>query len=137
MRKQAMPGQDGQSADPLIEPLTRRERDILMLLARRLSAPEIAQELTLAISTVKWYIQQLYGKLGVNGRRSAIVRATELGLLEPLTPGSAHGPAAPAHPKHNLPAPGTRFFGREAEIAELKAQFAENRLLTLVGAGGI
>src|SRR6185436_3622570 len=94
---------------PLVEPLTRREREILALQAQGLSAPEIAQKLTLAVSSVKWYIQQLYGKLGVNSKQQALLRAGELGLL---------GAPAPAPPerKHNLPVQVTRFFGREDEI---------------------
>src|SRR5713101_5545981 len=66
---------------PLIEPLTRREREILDLLDQGFSAPEIAEQLTLAVSSVKWHIQQLYGKLGVNSKRQALNRARELGLL--------------------------------------------------------
>src|SRR5258706_9474405 len=67
--------------EPLIESLTRREREVLALLAQGYSAPEIATELTLAVSSVKWHIQHIYGKLGVNGKRQAVNRANELGLL--------------------------------------------------------
>jgi predicted ATPase/class 3 adenylate cyclase len=69
-------------AQPLIEPLTRREREILVYLNEGFSAPEIAEQLTLAISTVKSHIQQVYGKLGVNSKRQALTRAKELGLLD-------------------------------------------------------
>src|SRR6188474_2156739 len=99
-----------QPAEPLIEPLTRREREILALLAQQHSASEIAQSLTLAVSSVKWYIQQVYGKLGVNSKREAIARARELGLLEALAPAALSAApvipaAAPPVPerKHNLP----------------------------------
>ena len=73
--------------DALVEPLTRREREILGLLDQGLSAPEMAEKLTLAVSSVKWHIQHLYGKLGVSGKRAALTRARELGLLD--APGSA------------------------------------------------
>jgi len=52
---------ENQAAGPLAEPLTRREREILGLLAQGYSAPEIAQQLTVAISSVKSHIQHLYG----------------------------------------------------------------------------
>jgi non-specific serine/threonine protein kinase len=131
-----MRAQDHDGAFEPIEPLTNREREILSFLAQGYSGPEIAERLTLAVSTVKWYIQQLYGKLGVNGKRRAIQRAAELGILAASATGSPPGLPAPPRPRHNLPAQVTRCFGREAEIAELEAQFAENRLVTLVGAGG-
>ena len=71
-------GEDSQPAVPLVQSLTRRERDILALLAQGHTAPEIAEHLTLAVSSVKWYVQQLYGKLGVNRKRQALARAAEL-----------------------------------------------------------
>ena len=119
----------------LVEPLTRREREVLVLLAQGLSAPEIAQQLTLALSSVKWYIQQVYGKLGVNSKQRAILRAGELGLLETHSPIVAHTPS----PKHNLPLQLTSFVGREKEIETVKRLVATDkgsRLVTLTGAGG-
>lgn len=65
----------------LPEPLTERELEILRLVADGLSNREIADELVLALSTVKWYNNQMYGKLGVNSRTQALVRARELQLL--------------------------------------------------------
>src|SRR5574341_743550 len=94
------------AGETLVEPLTRREREILVLLAQGYSASEIAQQLTLALSSVKWYVQQVYGKLGVNNKQRAILRAGELGLLE------THSPTAYVYssPKHNLPAQLTSFI---------------------------
>src|SRR6185436_14261097 len=106
------PSED-KAAGALVEPLTRREREILGLLAEGFSAPEIAQKLTLAVSSVKWHVQQLYGKLGVNNKQRALLRATELGLL-----GAA--PEAKPAPQHNLPVQVTHFFGRERELGQLK-----------------
>ena len=65
----------------LYEPLTRRERNILAHLANDRSGQEIAGLETLAYSSVKWYIHQIYAKLGVSRRREAIARAKELNLL--------------------------------------------------------
>src|SRR5262249_27105412 len=112
-----MSRQDPRPNNPLVEPLTRREKEILELLAQGLSGPEIAQKLTLAISTVKSHIRQIYGKLGVNSKRQALQRAGELGMLEP-SPTNPSSP--PSGPRHNLPLQVTRFFGREAEIKQLK-----------------
>jgi predicted ATPase/DNA-binding CsgD family transcriptional regulator len=121
-----------QPNEPLVEPLTRRERQILGLLAQGFSTPEIAEQLTLAVSSVKWHLQHLYGKLGVNNRQRAIFRATELGLIRPPRP-AVEQPA----PQHNLPLPATRFFGREAELRQLKQRLAEYPLVTLTGPGGV
>ena len=63
------------TGEVLVEPLTRREREVLALLAQGYSASEIARQLTLAVSSVKWYVQQVYGKLGVNNKQRAILRA--------------------------------------------------------------
>jgi LuxR family maltose regulon positive regulatory protein len=65
----------------LIEPLSQRELDILRLFKTELSGPEIAQELVIAISTVRSHTKSIYSKLGVNNRRAAIKRATELNLI--------------------------------------------------------
>src|SRR5258707_12860455 len=86
---------NSRSSDPLAEPLTRRERDILALLAQGYSGPEIAQELTIAVSSVKWHTQHLYSKLGANSKKQAVARARELGLLGAL-PAATEPPAAPA-----------------------------------------
>ncbi|MEO6411655.1 MAG: LuxR C-terminal-related transcriptional regulator [Pedococcus sp.] len=65
----------------LIEPLSRRERDILRLLASDLSGPEIARELVVSVNTVRTHTRNIYSKLGVTSRRAAVRRAGELGLL--------------------------------------------------------
>ena len=83
--------------DPPAEPLTRREQEILALLAEGLSGPEIALKLSLARSSVKWYLQQLYAKLGVNSKQQAILRAQALGLLAaPGAPANTTDCAGPA-----------------------------------------
>ncbi len=70
-----------ESLDAPLEPLTRREREILALLADNRSNHEIADQLALALSSVKWYTRQIYGKLGVNSRQQAIARARQVGLI--------------------------------------------------------
>ena len=69
------------SPDVLVEPLSERELQVLRLLATELSGPEIAQELVIALSTLRSHTQQIYRKLGVNNRRSALRIADELHLF--------------------------------------------------------
>lgn len=64
-----------------VDPLSEREIEVLRLIVAGLSNEEIAHELVLALSTVKWYINTLYGKLHVKTRSQAIARAHEMRLL--------------------------------------------------------
>jgi len=131
---------EGVFAGENLEPLTRREREVLALLAERLSGPEIAERLTLGRNSVKTHIKHLYAKLGANSKRQAVARARELGLL----PGVAQVPstvsparALPPRARHNLPTPMTRFIGRQDELAEIAADIRACRLVTLTGSGGV
>ena len=67
--------------DSLLEPLTERERDVLRLLLEGASNREIAQRLVLSVNTVKRHVYNLCGKLGVQSRTQAIIRARGLDLL--------------------------------------------------------
>jgi LuxR family maltose regulon positive regulatory protein len=67
--------------ESLIEPLTEREMDVLRLIVAGLSNPEIAEELFIAVSTVKSHINHIYGKLGVESRTQAVIKVQELALL--------------------------------------------------------
>ncbi len=69
------------AAQPLVEPLSQRELDVLRLLKTELSGPEIAQELVIGLSTVRTHTKSIYSKLNVNSRRAAVKRAEELNLL--------------------------------------------------------
>ncbi len=66
---------------PLVEPLSERELEVLRRVAAGYSNQEIAQELVVAVSTVKKHINNIYGKLEVGSRTQAVARARELGLL--------------------------------------------------------
>lgn len=66
---------------PLIEPLTNREMDVLVLMEKRLTNKEIAQELCISVVTVKRHTYNLYQKLGVHGRRQAVNEARRLGVI--------------------------------------------------------
>jgi LuxR family maltose regulon positive regulatory protein len=65
----------------LIAEFTNREMDVLLLLNERLTNKEIARKLHISPETVKKYTLKLYRKLDVNGRRQAVARARELGIL--------------------------------------------------------
>ena len=65
----------------LVEPLSRRELEILELMAQWLSAKEIAQRLVISEGTVKRHIANIYQKLAVNKRGEAVTAAIALGLL--------------------------------------------------------
>lgn len=70
-----------QPDQPLIDPLTPRELEVLRLIAAGLSNPEIAEELIIAVGTVKAFTHSIYSKLGTNNRVRAASRARELNLL--------------------------------------------------------
>lgn len=65
----------------MVEPLTRRELEILKLLNTGLSNQEIAQALVISPLTVKRHASNIYSKLGVSGRVKAIAQAKALGIL--------------------------------------------------------
>jgi DNA-binding NarL/FixJ family response regulator len=65
----------------LVEPLSERELDVLRLIAAGHSNQAIADILIIAVSTIKRHINNIYGKLGVQSRTQALVRARELALL--------------------------------------------------------
>jgi LuxR family transcriptional regulator, maltose regulon positive regulatory protein len=68
-------------AQPLIEPLSAREVEILQLIAQGLSNGEIGARLFLAVSTVKGHNRNIFDKLQVQRRTEAVARARKLGLL--------------------------------------------------------
>ncbi len=65
----------------LVEPLSEREQEILVLIAKGSSNKEIASQLFIAEGTVKNHVTHILGKLGVRDRTQAALKARELGLL--------------------------------------------------------
>jgi LuxR family maltose regulon positive regulatory protein len=61
--------------------LTRREEEILRLMQRGMTNKEIASELVISVHTVKRHATNIYNKLAVGGRRQAIHKAQQLGIL--------------------------------------------------------
>ncbi|MFO7683004.1 MAG: LuxR C-terminal-related transcriptional regulator [Chloroflexota bacterium] len=66
----------------LPDPLSSREREVLRLIAAGFTNQEIADQLFVAISTVKTHINHIYSKLGVSHRQEAVARAREIGLIK-------------------------------------------------------
>ncbi|MGW4163103.1 LuxR C-terminal-related transcriptional regulator [Streptomyces sp. NPDC004788] len=79
-------GPDGDAAgpaaeEPLLEPLSEREHEVLERLARMMSTEDIAADLYLSVNTVKTHLKSVYRKLSVHRRNEAVRRARDLGLL--------------------------------------------------------
>ena len=113
------------SLHDLLDPLTPRESAILALIAENKSNQEIAAQESLALSSVKWYVNQIFSKLGVKTRAEAI------GASKNMTLGKAK-----ILPRNNLPRQLTSFIGREREINQLLALVTAHPLVTITGAGG-
>ena len=114
--------------DVPIQPLTEREEDVLQCIVDGFTNRETAEQLVIARSTVKWYVRQIYYKLGVDTRDEAIDVAQQLGFQ--MMSDQFWGRL----PHHTLP-----FVGRREElrITRQLMQQADTRLLTLYGLGGI
>ena len=65
----------------LQQSLSRMEREILKLLNLGLTNQQIGEKLGITVSTTKWYLTQMFGKLNVRNRTQAIARSRQLGLL--------------------------------------------------------
>jgi LuxR family maltose regulon positive regulatory protein len=71
-----------EAASPrLVEPLTDSEARVLRYMPTNLSAPEIADQLSVSANTVRTHMRHVYEKLGAHRRADAVDRARALGLL--------------------------------------------------------
>jgi DNA-binding NarL/FixJ family response regulator len=75
----------GASSTARPDPLTEREREVLVLVARGASNLEIARDLFVSERTVKGHIGSIFTKLGARDRAAAIVYAYESGIVAPGT----------------------------------------------------
>jgi LuxR family maltose regulon positive regulatory protein len=78
--KGAVPRTSGPD-EPVIEPLSSRELEVLQLLSEGLSNKQVADRLFVSVATVKWHTSNIYGKLGVSNRTGAVAQARALGVL--------------------------------------------------------
>ena len=69
------------STGPLLDPLSVRELEVLHLIAIGDSNYEIAEQLVVAVSTVKRHVSNIFSKLEVTNRTQAVARAREFGIL--------------------------------------------------------
>ena len=67
--------------DGLIEPLTARETEVLVLMAQGMPSRHIAARLGISYATVRSHIRSVGGKLGVHSKDEAILKARQLGLI--------------------------------------------------------
>lgn len=68
-------------SQPLVEPLSERELEILALIAQGASNREVASTLFIAAGTVKNHVTSILGKLGARDRTQAALKAKELGII--------------------------------------------------------
>jgi serine/threonine protein kinase len=132
-----------------VELLTQREQEVLQLIIEGHPNKEIAQRLTVTLSTVKWYVNQIYSKLGVRSRVQAMVRARELNLLAKSSEALSltHIQTEDFHPENPYKglhafqsADNQDFFGREKVTTKLVKRLGEvhefARFLAVIGPSG-
>jgi DNA-binding NarL/FixJ family response regulator len=76
----------GAAPPAALEELTAREHDVLDLMAKGRSNPEIAEELVVTAATVKTHVAHILMKLGVRDRVQAVILLYESGVIEPGRP---------------------------------------------------
>jgi LuxR family maltose regulon positive regulatory protein len=81
LHRQGAPVARMSGAATLIEPLTEREGEVLLLLSEGRSNREIAERLVVTLDTVKKHLTHIFGKLDAASRTQAIARARDLHLL--------------------------------------------------------
>lgn len=74
-------GADAPAAAASCDVLSRRELEVLGLLATELTGPEIARRLFVSVNTLRTHTRHIFTKLEVSSRRAAVRRASELGLV--------------------------------------------------------
>ncbi len=76
-----VPGSGGYADGVQVEELTPREHEVLRLMADGLPNKTIAYRLEISEHTVKFHVNAIFRKLGVQSRTQAVVRATRLGVV--------------------------------------------------------
>ena len=81
-----IPARAQQAVPREVGELTPREREVLDLLIRGLSNPEICRQLVISEATAKTHVAKILQKLGVRDRVQAVIYAYETGLVSPGSP---------------------------------------------------
>ena len=105
-----------------VEALSARETEVLDALGQHLTNAQIARQLHISVRTVESHVSSLLRKLGAADRRQ--LRGTRLRARIGDNP-------------VDLPGAWTTFVGRNAELEEFSELIAVNRLVTLIGSGGV
>lgn len=80
-RSQRAAPDEATSDEGLYGRFSQREREILSLVASGLRNKEVAERLGMTEGTIKWYLQQVYDKIGTRRRQRAVERARQFGLI--------------------------------------------------------
>lgn len=140
------------TAQNIVESLTWREQEILQLIVDGKSNKEIANELFIAVGTVRWHKRQIYKKLNVRSRVQAVVKARELHLIVSDGNGKSASQVdttyffvpGPENPYKGLnaftAADSAHFFGRENLVKKLVTRMQEDvqykRFMAVLGPSG-
>ena len=81
LERAGLPIAGAEPQQPLADPLSQRELEVLRLLDSELTGPEIAGELYVSLNTLRTHTKRIFTKLDVRTRAAAVRRARERGLL--------------------------------------------------------
>lgn len=109
------------------EAMSAREAEVLDGLRQHLTNAQIAQQLHISVRTVESHVSSLLRKLGAADRHDLAAQAETLAAAAP----------AEARPFTGLPSRWTTFIGRSTEIDEVTKAVETDRMITLLGPGGI
>jgi predicted ATPase/DNA-binding CsgD family transcriptional regulator len=108
--------------------LSARQLEVAKLIAGGVSTREIAERLALSTRTVETHIATIFEKLGVHTRAQ---------LTAALSAADASAPAGGETQTGSIPRNPQPLIGREADISAVAALVASNRVVTIVGTGGL
>ena len=77
----ALPPDGDQPPALLVEPLTDREREVLLHVSGMLNTAEVAEQMYISVNTVKTHLRNIYRKLAAAHRNEAVRRARQLQLI--------------------------------------------------------
>ncbi len=139
----ALASADERTHDP--RRLTRREREVLALLAAGRTNRQIAERLTISLPTAESHVHNILGKLGVTNRTEAAAFARLSLRIVGVDSGLAEAGGRPGAARETSPYPGLRafsseesdvFYGRDGAVAHGLSRLEGSGVLALVGTSG-